>query len=549
MHRHRLGLPDRSSTAVTAAALFAVGMSLTTHAGVPQSPSPTLPAIGGRVVEGTTGAPLSGVAVAMRCGSIVSTSPNEVLVGSGQSATTGTNGEFRVAASDGSPCQIYGARLAGYSTDWRETMRPMELGAGDVFHELHLWPLVTIDGRVTDEAGRAVAGTPVYLQRRDLEGGIARWSQPYASAPVATDSQGRFQFPAVQTGATYRAIAPFVEPTTPAASIALSHGDSGAEVELRGRVLPRFTITGRLADDAGPATGLFVRLESAADDGTSLVLDEQTTRATGAFVFAVAEGQYRIRVNTTPPQPGPSSSPIRWADVAVDVRGNVDGLVVSLRRGAVARGVVQLDEGDGSLRAATGALLRLSPALGGPGGRMARTMDGDFSIGEVMPGRYFFRPTGIPQGFRMKSVTVSGRDITTTGLDLIGSVDDVRVTLTNEIGGLTGRVRDTDGEPYGLASVLVFPEDERQWRDAGTILQRVQIRPATHLGNFTIGYLVAGDYLVAAIPSDQLETPLAHDANLLARLAPLATRVRVDAHAVTNLDLDVVRRASVPARP
>jgi hypothetical protein len=290
--------------------------------------------------------------------------------------------------------------------------------------------------------------------------------------------------------------------------------------------------------------GLAIQIESAAATASDFVLDQRTTSATGAFEFAVAEGRYWLRVDTTPRMPRQIPVSIQWTDLEVDVHSDIDGLEVALRRGATARGVVQLDEGTGLPPTTPRILLALKPALDGPGSRMMHANTGAFFTGELKPGRYFFDVTGIPQGFWLKSVTVAGRDVTTTGLDLTaGSVDDVRVTLTNQVGRLTGRVRDAGGQPYGQASVIVFPEDEAQWRDGGTRPRTIHVRPATLLGRFEVGNLVAGDYLVAAIPSDALQNPNTHGPTLLLRVATLATRVRIEPRAELELDLNLVSPA------
>ena len=96
----------------------------------------------------------------------------------------------------------------------------------------------------------------------------------------------------------------------------------------------------------------------------------------------------------------------------------------------------------------------------------------------------------------MKSVMLNGRDITNTPLDVTGNVDDVRITITDKLTTVAGRVTDGRGAGAMRYVVVVQPADEMEQALVGRYIRVV--RPDTN-GRFEVRGLRPGRYLVTAI--------------------------------------------------
>ena len=64
-----------------------------------------------------------------------------------------------------------------------------------------------------------------------------------------------------------------------------------------------------------------------------------------------------------------------------------------------------------------------------------------------------------PAGWTIKSVTVDGHDVTDVPIELSsrGSIDDIRVVLTDKLTDLTGTVTDSRGTPLKDYVVILLP--------------------------------------------------------------------------------------------
>ena len=167
---------------------------------------------------------------------------------------------------------------------------------------------------------------------------------------------------------------------------------------------------------------------------------------------------------------------------------------------------------------------RFQPNIQAPGGRLVTQ--------GLWPERYRIRPTGIPSGYRVKSVTVGGRDVTVEGFDLVdGPIDGMIITLTKRLTEVTGVVRDAQDRPDGEAAVVAFPTDRRLWTETGQVPVFIENVHVSQKGNYSVKGLPAGEYFVVATRSDPFLTT---DAETLGRLAPLAERIRLaDGQALT----------------
>jgi len=97
-------------------------------------------------------------------------------------------------------------------------------------------------------------------------------------------------------------------------------------------------------------------------------------------------------------------------------------------------------------------------------------------------------------------VTLDGRDVTDTPLDLTGreTIDDVRITMTDKLTNVLGQVTDERGSPLMQYVVVVQPADEV---DPSIVTRYVRTsRPDTN-GRFEFRALRPGRYVATAIES------------------------------------------------
>jgi hypothetical protein len=146
-----------------------------------------------------------------------------------------------------------------------------------------------------------------------------------------------------------------------------------------------------------------------------------------------------------------------------------------------------------------------------------------------------------------------GEDIAGKPLDLTGteSIDDLLVVFTHEKANvevtLTG-LREPDDPEQVL--VILFSEDSTRWH-AGSLQYTVieasaeMRRQAAGAGrpgrvfNFSLGPVVPGRYLVAAVPNPGVMFPT--DRDILERLRPLAVPVTLVAGEKVKVELGVSR--------
>jgi hypothetical protein len=96
----------------------------------------------------------------------------------------------------------------------------------------------------------------------------------------------------------------------------------------------------------------------------------------------------------------------------------------------------------------------------------------------------------------LKSVMLNGRDITNTPIDVTGDVDDVRITMTDKLTTIAGRVTDSRGAAVPQYVVVVQPADEIEQALVGRYIR--VMRPDTN-GSFELRGLRPGRYLATAI--------------------------------------------------
>jgi hypothetical protein len=225
-------------------------------------------------------------------------------------------------------------------------------------------------------------------------------------------------------------------------------------------------------------------------------------------------------------------TPTLWAEQALAVGDDdVDGLMLSLREGARVTGRIEFDGAQPGPDAIARFAVQLVPANGQRDSAFLRPpgagSDGAFRTLGFPPGRYFVDVlSSAPGGWLLKSAVIGGRDLVEQPLDLQG--DDVTgavVTMTQQLGEMTGSIaRTADGgdEP---ALIAVFPLDHRAWIASGMPPARSGTTQSSADGRFSLRRLRPGAYLAVAVPAaTQLDL---QDPDVIGRLVRLGTQVQV----------------------
>jgi hypothetical protein len=232
-----------------------------------------------------------------------------------------------------------------------------------------------------------------------------------------------------------------------------------------------------------------------------------------------------------------------WGRMPIGIGdADVTGVVLPLQPPATVRGRIVFDDpaqADPNLR----FTVMLEPANGDPslGMPFATTAGGDttqeFTIAGLQNGRYLFRISRF-RGWRVKSATVNGIDVTDIGIDGASgtSLEDVVVTITNGGAQVAGFVRDRNGQA-ARGTVIVFPVDPRHWIDYGLTPDRIQAVTAGRDGSFRLTPIRDGEYYAIAVPAAQAESWT--DPKFLAAAAAHATRISVKAGAEITQHLQI----------
>jgi len=374
-------------------------------------------------------------------------------------------------------------------------------------------------------------------------------------------------------------------------AVVLASGQERAGVDFTLTPVKTARVSGTLVGPTGPVANAAVRLVATGDESfPELDASATLTGDAGEFtLLGVPPGQYTLKVLRTPrppiappnttttmtqiqvgssmvmttttgplpggtlPPPTPvSDEPTLFTDTPVNV-GNRDvtDVMVTLQRGPRIAGRFDFDGTHD--RPDARALMRVPVTLDrvdvtpAPNARAAglpghADETGAFKTPAVAPGRYLVRVGGILPDWSLKSVTVDGRDVSESPLDLRADVNTVVITFTDRPTKLNGVVRTTEGSADADAVVVVFPVDQSGWADYGYNPRRVRSTHAARNGSYTIAGLPPGDYYVAAIHEDT--TPQWQEPRVMEDLARGATQVRLGDGDTRSQDLKAVTGAS-----
>jgi hypothetical protein len=137
----------------------------------------------------------------------------------------------------------------------------------------------------------------------------------------------------------------------------------------------------------------------------------------------------------------------------------------------------------------------------------------------------------------LKAVMLGGEDITDSPREF-KTGDKVTMILTSRASTLEGNVTDAKGQPSTDASLILFSEDKAAWRMNSLKTRRSGVDPT---GHYRLTGLIPGRYLIAAVPRDRLNIPLAGaDAAFFEQMSKEATSLVVGEDEQRQVDLKVV---------
>jgi hypothetical protein len=342
--------------------------------------------------------------------------------------------------------------------------------------------------------------------------------------------------------------------------IRLAPGEEREGVDVQLQPVPATSVSGVVMDELGPVPGMGLKLLPAdqGEDASVLETAHTASDSRGAFVFPVVPaGRYTLIAlrsdgvpsgNTQQPIAQPrriSEQAGAWGMQSVVVTNRpLENVRLTMRPPVTVNGRIEFS---GSSERPSPERLRIgfmttvyrSKALfrtsGGSSGSFMDPATGRISVkGVSPPGLYRAGPPPMPAPWTLESVTLAGLDVTDAAFNVGESdVNDLVITFTDRPASVTGSVIGNVAE----ATVFMFPANRTRWVDAraGSRTFRV-MRPATS-GAYTLANVPPGDYLILAIrDEDAGDWP---DQQFLARLAGVATTVKVVANQVTSLPLKV----------
>lgn len=467
-------------------------------------------------------------------------------------------GRYTIVASKGGFVTLqYGQRRPS------EPGTPVDLAAGQTLEKLvvGLPRGSVITGRIADEFGEPLTGAQVRVLRYGYAAGARRLLP--AGQSDRTDDQGTFRVFGLPPGdyvvsatlnedrAVFRqrlgdddtpatGYAPTYFPgTTNAADAQRVTVGLGQEVSGIGfglSLMPLAKVSGRVVGTAGMEVGGLVM--AMPDDMVRQAMSQPrgaAVNADGTFELnGLAPGRYTLvaggRGRRNPEEPT-GRTPITVSGV------DLSGVTIALAPPAVVRGVVQTDTGAVGLRSSQ---VRVSFTPAQPSGPGAfRTPGGavadDFTFtlaGITEPGYVRVSP---PPGWHLKAIQRDGQDLTDTPIALEpgAQLAGVRVILTQTAATVSGSVRDDRGNAVLDTTVVLFPDDERQWTYQSRFIRTA--RPDTS-GRFEIAGLPGSDgYRVVAVQG--LEDGQAADPQFLATLRDRAERLALAEGETKSLDL------------
>ena len=498
--------------------------------------------IRGMVVAADTGAPLRRVQVR-------ALSPETRAGGVTSSGADGRfeikdlpAGRYTVSASKGAFVAIqFGQKRPG------EPGTPIDIADGQIAEKVNfsLSKGSVIAGRIVDESGEAMSGVNVQALRYQFMAGSRRLMPTGMSD--RTDDQGAYRIFGLAPGDYYISAtsgfgmnmvafnstmvsntetdgyAPTYYPGTPniaeAQRVSVKLGQENANIHFMLNPSRLAQVRGRALNSRGEAArGMVMLMPADLTGGYSMGPNSSSMPAPdGTFQFSnVAPGRYNVTIRPM----GMPGATDEFASQPVTVGSeDLDNLMVTTAVGAVARGVVQTDDGSPpAFRFEEVQIFASSPepqmmSIGG--GPPKINSDFSFEMTSLFDRRIIRGSIQGQTGWYLKGIYLEGEDVTDSGIEFAAgrTVEGLQVVFTQKTTELSGLVTDSRGRPVVDASVVVFPANREHWGFQSRYLKTA--RPDTE-GRYNIKSLPPGeDYLIIAVQN--LEQGQGGDPDFLTR--------------------------------
>jgi hypothetical protein len=224
----------------------------------------------------------------------------------------------------------------------------------------------------------------------------------------------------------------------------------------------------------------------------------------GAFAIGnVAPGRYILRAR------GDDSETPQFAAQPITVNGDdLPDVNVVLSAGATISGTISFLPG-GSPAPDVTQFRMTAPATDssefGPQSNARVDKEGHFTISGVSAGAHLIRPSNGSRTWVLKSVSVSGRDMTDTPFQVRSgeTLTNVAVVFTDKQSEINGTLTTENGTPVPEFTVLAFPSDASLWRPQS---RHIMTARPDQTGKYRIRGLPPGEYYLATVdPSQQGE--------------------------------------------
>ena len=471
--------------------------------------------IGGRVVAAETGAPLAGSRVVLEATRLLRTKLSSL----NRTTSTDINGLFDFPGLPAGDYKVtvtktgYLARTVGQAVNGGQ---PLTVTERQFLDKVSV-PMTrggAIFGRVFDSYGEPAARVAVQVRRYQYASDGTRVLVP-AGVPDSTDDLGQYRVYGLPAGDFVVLAAGTASPTNLVTVIQADRADTaptyfpgtaslgdaqvlslaaGAESPADFTLIPTklIRLTGTAVRSTGvPAAGMMVNLRATSGDSVT-ARTSSPVGADGTFSVAnVAPGRYWLEIEGWRPE-------LAGEGALVPLTVGSDDLAVSVvtSRGTTIRGRVTFD---GVGRRPPSLLLRAVPTDAGLGmrrwlGDEARVgADGAFEVtgvlGHVMLVSQF-------DGWVVTSVIVDGDDKADDSIDPgdRGMLDDVRVTVSDRLSSVAGRIVDDRGRPLANhVAVLMRMEKTAVPR------QRFRLMRTDGAGRFEAEGLRSGEWVAGAV--------------------------------------------------
>ena len=304
---------------------------------------------------------------------------------------------------------------------------------------------------------------------------------------------------------------PGVASVTEARPITVGLSQEVLDIDFGLQLIRTSRVSGRVQNpDGTPSAGANVNLTpDGATGGRGALGANFGSRVGGDGSFNIGNvppGRYTLRARgNNRDMPLSAAQPLSVSD------GDVSNISVMLNAGGSLSGTIAFESTQtpvpGDLTQVRVSAPSADPSDGGPNPNARVDKDGNFTLDGVSAGPHLIRPNGggALRGWSLKSVTVGGRDVTDTPIEVRSGQRIANVTLTfiDRLTEVDGAITDEQGMPVTEFTVLAFSTDSSTWRAQSR--QIMTARP-DQTGMYKIRGLPAGEYyLVTVDPAEQGE--------------------------------------------